>query len=310
MRLAAAAKLGFYPASPVAVEGILKHLKMTENVIKRSDVYILDPCCGEGAAIHQIAQGLSVDEDNIRCVELDAGRAARARERMPQAVIEGPATYLGCHISPGSFGLAYVNPPFDHELGGGRREEDAFVFNAMKQLAPRGILVLVCPLNTLKGRRSLVEMIDANFEDMRVYKFPDGDDPETGQPVRPFNEIVMIGRKRKATLPSTALNQHGDLHKMEWHYGYYIQIQSLPQLGEIYPKSYYNGRASYDREEEVRVWEVPPGWRPTVFRKIAFTDEELGEVLEASPLHRLLKEVAAFSRRSARPCRSTGGTSA
>jgi hypothetical protein len=281
--LAGQSKLGFYPASPVAIEALLKHLSPCANPVKRPDTYILDPCCGEGAAIQQIAEGLGVAEDNVYCVELDAGRVEATKARMPQAHVLGPASYIGTQITGFSFGLAYVNSPFDNELGGGRREEQTFAQIAVRQLMAGGVLVLVCPIHVVIGKRTFVEYLDSALEETCIYKFPDGH--------RHYKEIVVIGKKRKVSLPSSALEQHGCLHQMRAQYGGYVREENIPALGQPQPVHWRNGYPSYDRETDLRVWEVQWGYRPGVFKKTAFTDEELTEAIQSSPLNTLLDEV-------------------
>ena len=170
MRLAGQAKLGFYPAAPEAIEGILKHIYLAD---KEKIHTIIDPCAGEGLAIKQIAEGLGVPQDHVYAVELDAGRAAKVKENMPQANVLGPATFLGVQISGYSFSLAYCNPPFDSELGGGRREEQSFVMRATHMLGNKGVLVLVMPISKIMGNRQFVQYLDSFYEDLQMYAFPD-----------------------------------------------------------------------------------------------------------------------------------------
>ncbi len=274
MRLAAAAKCGFYPASPVAVSGILKHLRLAEA--KQDQQFILDPCAGEGLAIKAIADGLAVPYDRTYCVELDAGRSEQIKTNLPGVNLLGPATFMGIQCSGSSFGLAYVNAPFDDELGGGRREEQAFVQKATYVLAPRGVIVIVCPMDKLVGNRPFVQLVDSNFEAVEVYRFPDDH--------RPYNEIAVFGRKRKTPIPADALDKHGELHQREWQWRSYTRIEELPSLGEVQPKFWLSGHPSVEREQELRVWEIPHGWKPHTFKKTSFTDDELAEALSASPL--------------------------
>jgi len=97
MRLAAAAKCGYFPASPVAVDGIVNPLRLAQA--KRDSQYILDPCAGEGLAIKAIADGLGVPYDRTYCVELDAGRSQRITANLPGVNLLGPATFLGVQCS-------------------------------------------------------------------------------------------------------------------------------------------------------------------------------------------------------------------
>lgn len=288
MRLAGQAKSGFYPAASGAIAGILKHLRPCEK--HPEDQYILDPCAGEGLAVKQLAEGLDIPQARTYCVELDAARADAIRANMPEANVLGPASFLGVQITGFSFSVAYVNPPFDDELGGGRREEQSFCQSATRLLAPRGVLVAILPVTALAGNKSFVEFLDSYYEDIKVYRFPED--------ARPFREVAVIGRKRKIELPRDGLYQHGCLTKMQWQWRYSHDRgmdQEIPVLGELYPAptAWYNGRLiSHDKDPEVATWELARGWRPNTFKKTTYTDDELLSAVAGSPLGRVLDEVA------------------
>jgi predicted RNA methylase len=291
MRLAGQAKLGYFPASPIAIDGILKHLyARLPSPEKRFDTTnIIDPCAGEGVALNQLRKGLGIPAEQTYAVELDAGRTEKIKENIPGVNLLGPASFIGVQITGYSFGIAYVNPPFDFEMGGGRREEQAFTEKATRLLCHNGILVLVCPIGALSQNRKFCEFLDSHFTDIAVYKFPDGED-EDGKSIRGYREIVVFGKKRKDQVPQDKLNELGTLHKMQMHWGY-VTIQNLPSLGQNQPIQWYNGSGSYDKEEDIRTWEVPLAWKPHTFKKTMFTDEELLSVIDESPLNRILEEV-------------------
>lgn len=291
MRLAAQAKAGFYPAHPKAIEGIAAHLKCRPpDPNKKYDTCTaLDPCSGKGLAIHQLTQAIGIPEEQVYTVELDPERSKEVAKLMPAHHHLGPASFFGVQITGFSFGLAYVNPPFDVELGGGRREELRFVQEVTRLLVPKGILVLVVPVSALSGNRQFVDWLDAHFEETALYKFPDGNDEETGQPIRPYREMVVIAKKRASPLPQELLYQNGCLRKMGFSWNIYID--RLPPIGGVQPTYWNDGVAGYDREPAPRVWEIPHAWKPHVFKKTAFTDAELEAVISESPLGRILKEV-------------------
>ena len=126
-----------------------------------------------------------------------------------------------------------------------------FTETATRKLVPKGILALVCPINALVGNRDFVEFLDSHYHNLAVYKFPDGNDPDTGKPVRGYREIVVIGEKRMAPVPKDTLRDHGTLHKMQMQWSGYITIESLPALGQTQPK--YSQR----RSAELRPGGVP-----------------------------------------------------
>ena len=292
MRLAAQAKQGYYPAHPLAIAQIAKHLTLRppDPNKKHDQCYALDPCAGKGWAIKELAEAIGLPEDHIYTVELDGGRSEECKALMPKHYHCGPAGFMGTQITAGSFGLVYCNPPFDDEISGGRREERAFTEHATRKLVPKGILVLVCPFTALNGNCQFVEFIDANYEDVCVYKFPDGED-EWGNSIRPYREIVVIGKKRGTALPRDAADEHGKLSQMQFRWRGYTDIEMLPPVGGVQPKGWNNGSPTYDREETIRQWEVPHSWKPNVFKKIAFTEQELDDLISNSPLNSMLDEV-------------------
>ena len=234
---------------------------------------------GEGRAIRQIADALGVPMERTYAVELDAGRVEACNENLPGANVLGPASFLGVQITGFSFGLAYVNPPFDNELGGGRREEQAFTQRATRLLVPKGILVLVAPLTAVAGNRRFVEYLDSHYEEIKVFQFP--------KHCQPYHEIVVIGRKRRVEIPVSALHEHGDLHKMEFQWRNYGWEGRLSTIGNDHDKI-ISGR--FYATEPLPVFEIPPAWKPNTFKKIAYTDAELVEALSRSPLNAILKE--------------------
>jgi predicted RNA methylase len=277
-------KLCFYPASEIAIADLVKHLTVKPlDPMKRGDATnILDPCCGKGAAIKQIADALKVDEDHVYTVELDKARSENARALMPKHQHLGPASFLGIQITGSSFGLAYVNPPYGDEIGGGKREEFTFTERATRTLVNHGVLALVIPLQAISGNSDFCNHIDSNYDNIAVYKFPDSE--------RHYKEIVIFAKKRATPISTDDACNHGKLHEMKLHWGY-IDMESLPYLGGHQPSSWAGGRASYNRDENVKTWEIPLSWKPHTFKKTMFTDEELLEVIANSPLNRLLAEV-------------------
>jgi hypothetical protein len=287
--MAAEARLCYYPAPPDAIAGICEHI--TTNSDKPREVQILDPCCGEGLAIKQIAEHLGIPMANVHCIELDEGRAAKARENLPGAKILGPASFLSTSISPRSFGLVYCNPPFGNELGGGKRDEQAFAEHCVRLLHPKGMLVMVLPINALAGNGRFVCFLDSRLQDIAVYRFPDH--------CRKYNEIVLIARPRPAAIPEDKLFELGRLHQMGWRYGGHQRPENLPRLGDFQPLAWQNGYPSFDRESEVRLNVLPWSWKPSKFEKSAYTDEELLRVLADSELNDHLRELEVIPPREA-----------
>src|SRR4051794_34460495 len=101
MRLEAQRKLGFYAIHPLVVAELRKHLRVRppDPTKKFDSVCVLDPCCGKGAAIKQIADGLGVPEQNLYTVELDRDRTNDVQALMPEHHHIGPASFFGTQIT-------------------------------------------------------------------------------------------------------------------------------------------------------------------------------------------------------------------
>jgi hypothetical protein len=285
-RLASAVKQGFHPAPPEAIAGILKHLKMPnpppDPKFKVDDVTVLDPCAGEGKALVQLAEGLGISNGHIFAIELNAGRAARIAEAYPDVRLLGPCSFEATRITRHSYSLVFLNPPFDHEFGGGGREEVKFRRHVVDLLAIGGILVLVCPINQVYGRREMCDLLDTWFEQIELYLFPDG--------CREFNECVVFGRRRKTPLTDKLICEQGVLASGVRHCSS-APISTLARLGEPQFSEWEYGEPNTEsRKPDLEVWELPHSVAPKRFQKTALTEEELERELAHSPLYTSLRQ--------------------
>ena len=90
MRLAAQAKGGFYPTPPRVVDLIAGLIRVPAGYYHRNreSVRILDPCCGAGEAVAQLAQRLGGTNSlpiETYGVELHRDRAEEAGGRLDRA---------------------------------------------------------------------------------------------------------------------------------------------------------------------------------------------------------------------------------
>jgi predicted RNA methylase len=186
MRPEARLKCGFYPAPPDAVQHIAQYLAAPADDLRFA---ILDPCAGQGDAIHQLVTALDCDLRDVYAVELDAGRAATLHGLLDAggAHVLAPASYFGVSAPAGTFSLVWCNPPFDDEYGGGGRVEREFLETATRHLRPRGILALVCPRNVAQ-RWDVRAVLKSWYDQVCVIPFPDH--------CRKYNEVVVLGVKR------------------------------------------------------------------------------------------------------------------
>src|ERR1700674_5567472 len=121
MRQAAQTKMGFYPIPPEVVALIVARLRPPAEPWT-----MLDPCAGEGAAVEQLMVGTNCRPEDVYAVELDESRGRVRAARVRTSGVLAPCSFFGTTASRGQLSLAYVNPPFDEEIGGGGRVEEAF----------------------------------------------------------------------------------------------------------------------------------------------------------------------------------------
>ena len=121
-------KLGYYPTDPDNIDLLLRGIKFPEGVTTN----LLDPCCGCGKALRQLAQG---NNCYAYGVELDESRAEEAQTRLHRV---GFGSFFHSSISREAFHLLFLNPPYlsvINESGGRSRHEKRFLIESLPALA-------------------------------------------------------------------------------------------------------------------------------------------------------------------------------
>lgn len=198
MRLAARAKAGFYPTPPSIVERIIGWIKPGPEPAGRPGLLkILDPCCGLGGPLEQIAEVTGAKSYGI---ELDRHRASTSEERLTSVL---RADALTARVTPCAFSLLFLNPPYDQDERS--RLEHRFLVQATPWLAPRGLLIYIIP----QGRYYPVTLryLTGWYEGIRIFRFPD---QEYGR----FRQTVLFGVKKQRASPDPAFMEEmrGKLH--------------------------------------------------------------------------------------------------
>jgi len=183
MRLAAQAKMGYYPTPPSVIA-------LIANTLIRSgkgNLKLLDPCAGEGTALKQIGEKLSAETYGI---ELDTERGQAARENLTQCLI---TDYMATRISNQAFSLLYLNPPYDwairnDEVSASERYERTFLRNTIRYLIPNGVLVYLIPQARLD--KTIAKILAYRFKDVKVYCFPEDE-------YKTFKQIIIFGVLKK-----------------------------------------------------------------------------------------------------------------
>jgi hypothetical protein len=192
MRLRAKITGGYYP-TPERVTQWLRAWLRAEN--GRGELRVCDPCCGTGRALVDVTRTLPASLVTIG-VEIHSGRAREAQDVLTR-VVSADVQTVRC--TSGAFSLVFLNPPYDDDAAG-RREEAAFLRQALPWLAPRGVLVYLIPVQRLL-HREIATLLTTWCSDLTVLRFPD---PEYAQ----FSQAVVLGRKKARGMRDPAAAGH------------------------------------------------------------------------------------------------------
>jgi len=187
------ARNGYYPTDADTIERILSMLQPCESDAMR----ILDPCAGEGAALAECKQFLGAERVEAFGIEFEQERAWHAKKLLDRAL---HGDFQETVVSPKSFGLLWMNPPYGDLVSdqaatgdakkGRPRLEKLFYMRAVKLLQPGGVMALIVPRYTLDKEFS--GWIAAHFERVVAYLAPE----------QAFRQAVVVG-VRADTAPSS-----------------------------------------------------------------------------------------------------------
>ena len=202
-------RLGYYPTDPAHVAYVKRALRFPEG----KTANLLDPCCGEGNALHLLGSGENAETYGA---ELDDSRAEAAQEQLDHVAM---GSYYYARISRSAFHLLFLNPPY-LQLYGGARSEKRFLGESYDHLMMGGMLVYIIPYYRLT--EDVCSFLAAHFDRLMAYRF-------CGEEFRKFRQIAVLGvRKPRAENPRTArLLELASLSP-----------DKLPALDQIPPGSY------------------------------------------------------------------------
>ena len=217
MRLAAQAKGGFYP-TPERVVDLLAGLIHTPTGYYHRDretLRILDPCCGAGEALAQLAGRMDAPNAipiETYGVELHRDRAEEAEKRLGHALA---SDLFATSVANGAFGLLLLNPPYDHDSED-KRTEHAFLTHTTRYLAEGGLLVFIVPRQRLAVS---ARYLSTHYGRTRCWAFPD---PER----EVFDQVVLMAYRKADPVPDA----HAESMVLEWAVG-----EPEPMRPEQYP---------------------------------------------------------------------------
>lgn len=193
-------KNGYFPTDEITLARIIGALDVAEP---EQSVRVLDPCCGEGAALHEVrdalAELLTADARAIAYgIEYDRERAWHAKGVLDTVA---HADVHDMFMTARSTGLLFLNPPYgdvvSDKAGTGddrtNRLEKVFYHKTIPWLAFGGVLVLIVPHYVMS--RDFATAIARHFTQVEVFLAPE----------QQFKQLVLFGVKRRAEGADPAL---------------------------------------------------------------------------------------------------------
>ena len=174
-------RMGYYPTDPENIDYMLKGIQFPEGVTTN----LLDPCCGCGKALRQLADGNNCFAYGV---ELDESRAEEAQTRLTRV---GVGSFFHSRISNEAFHLLFLNPPYLSVVteGGSRtRHEKRFLIESFPHLMQGGLLIYVIPYYRLT--EDICKILSDNFTDLSVWRFTDDE-------FKKFKQVAVMGRRKK-----------------------------------------------------------------------------------------------------------------
>lgn len=246
MRLEARIKMGYYPTPVSVVQRIKTFLEFPENAT------ILDPCCGEGNALKQLAERIGVKTYGV---EIDGHRAEEAKTKLTRVLKCG---YEETRISNGTFSCLFLNPPYDWETEheSSERKEKIFLRETIKYLQSGGVLIYIIPQNRLD--KNIAKILAYRFEKIQIYKFQK-------EEYEAFKQIVLFAVKKKH--PNIDEGSLGKLIK--------IPTEKLEEIPTLNHPAY-----------------VLPKSKPiNLFQSTTIDEKELQKEIRSSPLWKRFEEM-------------------
>ena len=205
MRLAAQAKGGFYPTPPRVVDLVSMLLYGARGHHRSGDILrILDPCCGAGDALAQLADLLrerSTVPVETFGVELHRDRAEQAAQVLDRALA---CDLFATTIANNAFGVLLLNPPYDFDSED-KRTEHAFLTHTTRYLADGGLLLFIVPKQRLAVS---ARYLSSHYRDLRCWAFPNPDREA-------FDQVALIGRRKSEPSP----DPYAEEQIREWAWG-------------------------------------------------------------------------------------------
>jgi Uncharacterised methyltransferase family (DUF6094) len=205
MRNAARLQMGYYPlpeSEGVKLRSLLTYTQLAS---------VIDPCVGQGAALHLVTSDALVRRYSV---ELDAERARFASSTGIETI---QGNIFDAFTKAESFSLLYLNPPYDSEIGSiaNRRMEAVFPEHTYHWLAMEGVLIFIIPFEQLQD---CAGVLSSHFAALNVFRLTDPDSVQ-------YRQIAVLGARRDIRGIAVDNNKR-QLQSV----GLYGTFQKLPEL--------------------------------------------------------------------------------
>lgn len=184
------AKNGYFPTDSETISRLLTALVPCKTGTMR----IIDSCAGEGTALAECQHHLGAESVESFAVEYDSERAQQCKKILNRCI---HGDFQDTIITPRSFGLLWLNPPYgdlvtdkgqtsdQFQTKGKKRLEKLFYQQSARLLQYGGVLVLIVPHYSLD--QEFRKWIAAGFERVRVYLCPE----------QQFKQAVVMGVRKR-----------------------------------------------------------------------------------------------------------------
>ncbi|MFT9496769.1 MULTISPECIES: DUF6094 domain-containing protein [Bacillota] len=152
----------------------------------------LDPTCGEGEILHQLASPFKGADCTISTygVELDKSRATKAHSLLDHCI---NAPIESMVIQNDAASLLYLNPPYDFTMKGiddesADRKEWTELFRNTRYLKEKGLMIYIIPSYRFADKR-IARFLATHFYNVGMMRFSDEDYDD-------FRQCIFIGNKK------------------------------------------------------------------------------------------------------------------
>ncbi|WP_242057298.1 DUF6094 domain-containing protein [Guptibacillus hwajinpoensis] len=203
----------------------------------KGDCSFLDPTCGEGEILHQLAAAVRSEDCSITTygVELDKARAQEA-EQLLDNCLNAPIESMV--ISNDAVSLLYLNPPYDFSMkalgdDGAERKEWTELVRNVRYLKEKGLMLYTIPSYRFADKK-IARYLATHFYNVGIVRFSEED-------YHDFQQCIFIGNKKTGN--------HNQFNQKLFDFLTMMDREEFVQKN-VTPINLMVGRNK---------WEVPPG---------------------------------------------------